>query len=124
MGALERGDSERALAIYTDSIQPSVTAGIPINVISDTASFLWRLQAYGHTTPAGLWEAVATYSEEYFQKPGFTFADVHMALIAAAVRDWAAVEQRVDVVDGLDQSRNPDGRASRASDLPGWLVFR
>ncbi|CDX38495.1 hypothetical protein MPLSOD_330049 [Mesorhizobium sp. SOD10] len=53
MGALERGDSERALAIYTDSIQPSVTAGIPINVISDTASFLWRLQAYGHTTPAG-----------------------------------------------------------------------
>ncbi|MET3524516.1 tetratricopeptide repeat protein [Mesorhizobium abyssinicae] len=101
LGALERGDSERALAIYTDCIQPSATAGIPVNVVSDTASFLWRLQNYGHTTPAGLWEAVATYSGEYFQKAGFAFADVHMALIAAAVRDRAAVEQRVDALTGL-----------------------
>ncbi|MBP2238861.1 hypothetical protein J2Z31_005402 [Sinorhizobium kostiense] len=101
LGALERGDPEGALAIYADYIQPSATAGMPVNVVSDTASFLWRLQAYGHTVPAGLWAAAAAYSGEYFQKAGFAFADVHMALIAAAVGDRAAVEQRVQALTDL-----------------------
>ncbi|PVE23011.1 tetratricopeptide repeat protein 38 family protein [Microvirga sp. KLBC 81] len=95
LGALERGDPEQALAIYADYIQPSVTAGMPVNVVSDTASFLWRLKAYGHTVPAGLWEDAAAYSGGYFQKAGFAFADVHMALLAAATGDKAAVEERV-----------------------------
>jgi tetratricopeptide (TPR) repeat protein len=101
LGALERGDPERALAIYADHIQPSVTAGMPVNVVSDTASFLWRLKAYGHTVPAGLWEQAAAYSAGYFQKAGFAFADVHMALIAAATGDKAAVEERVKALMGL-----------------------
>ncbi|MEZ0168579.1 tetratricopeptide repeat protein [Microvirga sp. TS319] len=95
LGALERGDPDQALAIYADYIQPSVTAGMPINVVSDTASFLWRLKAYGHTVPMGLWEDAATYSGSYFQKAGFAFADVHMALIAAATGDKITVEERV-----------------------------
>jgi hypothetical protein len=95
LGALERGDPEGALAIYADHIQPSVTAGMPVNVVSDTASFLWRLKAYGHTVPTGLWEDAAAYSAGYFQKAGFAFADVHMALIAAATGDKVAVEERV-----------------------------
>ncbi|OJH39349.1 tetratricopeptide repeat protein [Cystobacter ferrugineus] len=101
LGALERGDPERALAIYAEYIQPSVSAGMPVNVVSDTASFLWRLQAYGHTVPAGLWEAAAAYAGGVFQKAGFAFADVHMALIAAATGDRAAVEQRVEALTGL-----------------------
>jgi hypothetical protein len=101
LGALERGDPERALAIYRDSIQPSVSAGMPVNVVSDTASFLWRLRAYGHTVPAGLWDAVASYAAGVFQKAGFAFADVHMAVIAAETGDRAAVEQRVDALTGL-----------------------
>ncbi|MDN3563965.1 hypothetical protein QWZ14_06185, partial [Paeniroseomonas aquatica] len=55
LAALERGDTERALAIYAEHVQPSVSRGMPVNVVSDTASFLWRLQAYGHEVPAGLW---------------------------------------------------------------------
>ncbi|KFG67308.1 tetratricopeptide repeat protein [Microvirga sp. BSC39] len=101
LGALERGDPEGALAIYADHIQPSVTAGMPVNVVSDTASFLWRLKAYGHTVPAGLWEDAAAYSEKYFQKAGFAFADVHMALLAAATGDKAAVEERVKALMAL-----------------------
>lgn len=101
LGALERGDAERALAIYEDHIQPSVSAGVPVNVVSDTASFLWRLQAYGHAVPAGLWQAAATYSEGYFQKAGFAFADVHKAIIAAGTGDRAAVEQRVEALADL-----------------------
>jgi len=101
LGALERGDPERALAVYADYIQPSVSSGMPVNVVSDTASFLWRLKAYGHTVPAGLWEAAATYSEGVFQNAGFAFADVHMAIIAVAIGDRAAVEQRVQALMGL-----------------------
>lgn len=104
LGALERGDAERALSIYADYIQPSVTAGMPVNVVSDTASFLWRLQAYGHTVPAGLWAEAATYCGEYFQRAGFAFADVHMALIAAAVGDRGAVEQRAQALTGMSTS--------------------
>jgi len=101
LGALDRGDPERALAIYADYIQPSVSAGMPVNVVSDTASFLWRLQAYGHMVPVGLWEAAADYSETFFQTAGFAFADVHMAILAAATGDGAAVEQRVEVLTRL-----------------------
>ncbi|WP_134498531.1 tetratricopeptide repeat protein [Microvirga pakistanensis] len=101
LGALERGDPEGALAIYAEYIQPSVTAGMPVNVVSDTASFLWRLKAYGHSVPAGLWEDAASYSAGYFQKAGFAFADVHMALLAAAIGDKPAVEERVKSLMGL-----------------------
>ncbi|MDK1389391.1 tetratricopeptide repeat protein [Sinorhizobium sp. 8-89] len=101
LGALAREDPARALAIYVDYIQPSVTAGMPVNVVSDTASFLWRLQAYGHAVPVGLWDAAAAYSGEYFQKAGFAFADVHRAIIDAAVGDKAAVEQRTEALKGL-----------------------
>jgi hypothetical protein len=62
LAALEGGDAERALAIYGEHVQPSVSAGLPVNVISDTASFLWRLQAYGHQVPQGLWQAAAAYA--------------------------------------------------------------
>jgi hypothetical protein len=101
LAALERGDSGRALAIYAEHVQPSVSAGLPINIVSDTASFLWRLHAYGHTVPAELWKSAAAYSGGFFQEAGFAFADVHMAIIAAATGDRAAVEQRVEALRRL-----------------------
>ena len=101
LGALERGDAERALALYAEHVQPSVSAGMPVNVVSDTASFLWRLQAYGHTVPATLWQAAAAYSKRAFEQPGFAFADVHKAIIAAATGDRAAVTQRAAALTAL-----------------------
>jgi hypothetical protein len=99
--ALERGDAERALAIYAAHVQPSVSAGMPINVVSDTASLLWRLHAYGHTVPEGLWKAAAAYAKPVFAQPGFPFADVHMALLAAATGDREAVERRAAALTAL-----------------------
>ncbi len=101
LAALENGDTERALAIYGEHVQPSVSAGMPINVVSDTASFLWRLQAYGHEVPEGLWRAAATYAAPNFTEAGFPFADFHMALIAAAAGDKAAVERRAAALAGM-----------------------
>ena len=99
--ALERGDVDRALALYAQHVQPSASAGLPINIVSDTASFLWRLRAYGHAVPPGLWEAAATYAAPVYPKAGFPFADVHMAMLAAATGDRSAVEQRATALAAL-----------------------
>ncbi|MFO1050409.1 MAG: tetratricopeptide repeat protein [Geminicoccaceae bacterium] len=101
LGALERGDAERALALYAQHVQPSVSAGMPVNVVSDTASFLWRLQAYGHTVPATLWQAAANYADGAFEQPGFAFADVHKAILAAAIGDGAAATWRAAALTAL-----------------------
>jgi hypothetical protein len=93
--ALENGDAGRALAIYTDRVRPSVTSAAPVNVVSDSASLLWRLHAYGHKAPEALWQEAAAYAERAFPDAGFAFADVHMAILAAATGDGAAVERRV-----------------------------
>ncbi|MBM7117423.1 tetratricopeptide repeat protein [Archangium primigenium] len=99
--ALERGDAEQALALYAEHVQPSVSAGMPINVVSDAASLLWRLRAYGHAVPAGLWEPVAAYAERSFSQAGFAFIDAHMALLEAATGDKAAVERRAEALTRL-----------------------
>ncbi|RQR68693.1 MULTISPECIES: tetratricopeptide repeat protein [unclassified Burkholderia] len=108
--ALERGDTDGALAIYDAHVAPSASLGVPINVVSDTASFLWRMQAYGHTVPEGMWDDAARYASGYFTQAGFAFADVHMALIAAATGDHAALAQRVDELTTLvDTAKLPAG---------------
>jgi hypothetical protein len=99
--ALERGDADRALALYAEHVQPSASAGMPINVVSDAASLLWRLRAYGHAVPKGLWEAASSYAAPVFARAGFAFADVHMALLAAATGDREAVEQRAAALTAL-----------------------
>lgn len=101
LAALEHGDTERALAVYDEHVQPSVSTGNAVNVVSDTASFLWRLQAYGHQVPEGLWRAATDYSASYFRNAGFAFADVHMALLAAATGDKEGLEQRVSALMGM-----------------------
>lgn len=101
LAALERGDPDGALAIYADHVRPGVTAGLSLNVITDTVSLLWRLDAYGHAVPAGLWDEVRAYAAPYFAKAGFGFADAHMGLLAAATGDRAAAETRIDALTGL-----------------------
>ncbi len=101
LAALEHGDPDRALALYAEHVQPSASTGNAVNVVSDTASFLWRLQAYGHTVPDGLWHAAATYATPAFPDAGFAFANVHMALLAAATGDKDAVERRASALMGM-----------------------
>jgi len=92
--ALEQDDTERALDLYTRHVQPSASVGLPINIVTDTASFLWRLKAYGHAVPDGLWQAAAAYAAPVFPQAGMPFADVHMAVLDAAMGDKEAVEHR------------------------------
>jgi len=102
--ALERGDAEGALAIYANQIQPSVSKSMPINVVTDGASLLWRIRAYGHEAPDSLWQDIADYADRSFPKAGRAFIDTHMLIIAAATANSTALEQRVADLDALVKS--------------------
>ncbi|MEK9279372.1 tetratricopeptide repeat protein [Bradyrhizobium sp. ISRA442] len=99
LGALEHGDATRALAIYADVLQPRVTQAPPLNVITDGASLLWRLAAYGHAVPPTLWTEADAAAQKLFPKSSIPFADVHMALFAAATQNRAALAARLAVIE-------------------------
>ena len=110
LGALEHGDAARALAIYADVLQPSATHAPPLNVITDAASLLWRLSAYGHTVPRTLWVEAGTAAQKLFPKSSLSFADVHMALFAAATQNHAALSARLAAIEQrLAEGKLPAG---------------
>ncbi|AVO45121.1 tetratricopeptide repeat protein [Phreatobacter cathodiphilus] len=96
LAALERGDAARALSIYDGYVQPAASTGLPINIVTDTVSFLWRMAAYGHGVPAELWRQAADYAEEKFPTPGQAFIDVHLGLAQAATGRTGLLQQRID----------------------------
>lgn len=101
LSALERGDPDSALAVYEQYVQPSVSLGLPINIMTDAVSLLWRLRVYGYEVPERLWKDAKTYSESKFPKAGFSFVDAHMGLLAAATGDKAAAASRIDTLAKL-----------------------
>jgi hypothetical protein len=96
LSALERDDPQHALAIYSKHVRPSVSLSLPINVVSDAVSLLWRLQAYGYDVPSGLWDEAERYAGAKYTKPGLAFVEVHMALLAAATGRHVAAADRMD----------------------------
>ena len=99
--ALERGDVETALALYDEHVRPPVSQGMPINVVSDGASLLWRLDAYGYSAPADLWREIADYARNAFPRAGHAFIDAHLALVEAATGDHAALQQRIAALEAM-----------------------
>ncbi|HEY4254688.1 MAG TPA: hypothetical protein VGM87_26025 [Roseomonas sp.] len=90
LAALDEGDVARALAVYTGHVRPAVTRAVPINTVTDCASFLWRLLVHGHVVPRSAWEEVAGYAEQAFPRGGHAFVEVHLAMLAAATGQHGA----------------------------------
>src|ERR1700760_2493819 len=99
LGALEHGDAAKALATYADVLRPGVTAAPPLNVMSDCASLLWRLKAYGHAVPQALWDDAEDYARRAFPKLSLPFVEMHMALLAAATGRQAALDERLQIIE-------------------------
>ncbi|WP_027575398.1 tetratricopeptide repeat protein [Bradyrhizobium sp. WSM1743] len=118
LGALEHGDAARALAIYADVLQPATTQAPPLNVVTDSASLLWRLSAYGHTVPKALWVEADAAAQRLFPKSSLSFADVHMALFAAATQNREALAARLAVIE----QRLAEGKLPAGSVVPA--IFR
>jgi len=99
LGALERGNAAKALSTYANVLQPAVTAAPPLNAMSDCASLLWRLEAYGHPVPQQLWADAEAYAQKYFPKMSLPFVELHMALLAAATHNLPALEERLRTIE-------------------------
>ena len=108
--ALEQGNVKSALDYYTSNVAPSSSAGTPINIVSDSASFLWRLEAYGYGAPPHLWSEAAAYASGHFQQPGFAFADFHMSLIDAHTGNHPMFERRhCAIMQAFQDAPSPAG---------------
>ena len=84
LGKLDEGDTAAALRIYDERIKPAVSQASPLNLFTDAASLLWRVELAGATRPSSHWADIADYAARVFPKPGLAFADMHRALTAAA----------------------------------------
>lgn len=80
---LERGDTDTAWSTIDDSVRPGVAWGPPLNVLTDTASFLHRAELAGGPRQPERWREVSDYASRFFPKPGIAFADFHAALAHA-----------------------------------------
>jgi hypothetical protein len=114
LGALEVGDASKALSIYENILQPAVTVAPPLNAMSDCASLLWRLLAYGHAVPANLWADAEAYAKAKFPKSSLPFVEIHMALLAAATSNQALLEERLRVIE----QRLADGKLAAGPVVP------
>ncbi len=101
LSALERDDAAGAMTIYLDRVQPSVSQGAPINVVTDGASLLWRMDAYGHAVGEERWRDLASFARLAFARPGHAFTDAHMAMIEAATQDDAGIVRRCDALEDM-----------------------
>jgi tetratricopeptide (TPR) repeat protein len=100
--ALENGDPERALSLYNERIRPAVSHAAPSHLVADTASLLWRLGLYSELDLAPHWRDIAEYCGRTYPHAGVHFVDYHYALVAAATRDGAGCERRLDELKSLD----------------------
>jgi tetratricopeptide (TPR) repeat protein len=114
LGALEVGDAARALSIYADTLDPPHNPAPPLNVMSDCAALLWRLSAYGHAVPTGLWAEAEAYATAHFPRTSLPFVEMHMALLAAATHNRTALDERLRAIE----ARLADGKLPAGPVVP------
>jgi tetratricopeptide (TPR) repeat protein len=110
LGDLAVGDTDRAWAVFAAECAPEVHAGPARVKLSDAASFLWRWELAGNPRDPARWQVVRDFARAMFPRPGFAFADLHVALAEAVAGDGAALEAWVAQVAALDRAgRYPSG---------------
>ena len=90
---MELGDHAGAMKTYLQGVHPGGAWGPPINVLTDSAAFLWRSELAGRPRQAERWYEVKQYGDTNFPAAGIAFADVHKALAYAATGDEVALEK-------------------------------
>lgn len=97
--ALQRGDAERAVAIYLAGVSPNASQALPMFTMIDCAAFAMRCTLYGHPLPPDELRAIAAFAERHFPKPGVPFVNVHKALTQALAGRPAALAAWNTAVD-------------------------
>ena len=90
--ALEQGDEDRAWQVMETDVMPDGAWGPPLNVLTDTASFLLRAEIAGAAPRPDLWQKMSNYASQLFPNTGIAFADVHAGLAHAMAGNSDALE--------------------------------
>ena len=93
--ALQLGDTEQMWRRVDADVGPGAALGLPINILSDTASILYRAELAGETVPKEKWREVSAYASRFFPDPGLGFIDYHAALAHAMAGDGDALAKIV-----------------------------
>lgn len=91
--ALERGETERMWRIVENDLRPEVAEGLPINVLSDMASILYRAELAGEAVDPARWKAISGYATQVFPNTSLSFIDMHAAVAHAMAGEVAALEK-------------------------------
>lgn len=89
---LAAGEPAAAWATFEAACGPDSHSGPARVKLSDAVSFLWRWELAGHPRDPARWQAMRAFARAMFPRPGFAFADLHVALAEAVAGDGAALE--------------------------------
>ena len=78
--SLETGDLDRMWQVLDINISPERSQGPPLNVLTDSASLLFRAELAGLKVPVERWSKLSAYALSMFPNPGLGFADLHAAI--------------------------------------------
>ncbi|MFN5510467.1 MAG: tetratricopeptide repeat protein [Burkholderiales bacterium] len=80
LAALQMGDLDAAWNDYQQWVAPGAAWGPPLNLVTDSVSFLMRMQWAGTEVPAQQWQTLSEVAQRAFAKPGLSFADLHVVI--------------------------------------------
>jgi tetratricopeptide (TPR) repeat protein len=92
---LGRGNIEDMWDIVDADVAPGASLGLPLNILSDTASILYRVKLTGEKVSAERWKNISEYAKQYYPKPSHSFIDVHAAIAYAMSGDSEPLERLI-----------------------------
>jgi hypothetical protein len=123
LGELAAGDAAAARAIFVESCGPQSHTGPARLRLTDAASFLFRAELAGAPRDAAGWQAVLGFARAMFPRPGFAFADLHVALAEAVAGDGAALAAWVAQVEALAREDRYPAAPVLAAAAAGFAAF-
>lgn len=99
--ALEQGDTEKMWSWVDKEVKPDASIGLPINIITDTASILYRAELAGQDVEPERWQHISEYASKAFPRVGNSFIDMHAALAHAMAGREEALRDYIDAGKGF-----------------------
>jgi len=120
--SLEQGDVETMWQRIDADVKPGVAQGLPINVLTDTASILYRAELAGVKVSKERWLAISDYAAQFFPESAIGFTDVHAALAHAMAGNNEAVMRLINSPNALTGDLvTPIARAYVAISHESWV---
>ncbi len=105
---LEQGDTDEMWQIVDADVAPGAALGLPINVLTDTASILFRAEVAGETVAPERWTQISAYATQFFPKCGNAFIDMHSALAHAMAGEAEPLREIIEHPAGPAADLVPD----------------